>query len=339
MENFEDSRSSINDIVNGMTSMNAVTLLRLLNIVIREFAVQSNVEELSQLQIGDADFRYAVDHYNLANELNNLFEANRGVIALQSEESKKKLDAAIEGQKQTVLNLEATKASIEDMERESEKLEKDKIALEERRGHLLGLLEECRKFQARIDELSDTRLDTIALDCAKMREKLDEREIRNTELERQANELKIKESSTEAKNKELAENMKRLEESIEKIEKEISATEGKIDKQREHNAELEQQREEFRKQFEPFLLRGQELEAEMAAISNAWKAISNQKFLQENMNGGSGDYATLSLEIEKQSSALAEQVESFRERIEKLARKAEKLTKEAEIISDSNDKK
>lgn len=284
---FERTKGSITNLSGRKIS--ADDLLDMLVCVTRDVYEENHVTSPTALQVVDQGVLLK-KMYNLIKMVLAIYDGNQDGIVQFSERIRGEYTRSIENIAvyETVIS-----GLLEEMEHEEEKRNALQVLhadVEERRGHLLTVKEECNVLQRRIDELNDSRLDEMAARKETLEAELASHSAR-------AQELNSEQAALQADLDAAEERVATLVGAIAGLREQLSGLQSEESSAREEKNHLEQsidyvkaRLEEARQQIGnlPILSKKiqdeyQEIQIQLTVMLNAFNSAKSDAFLAENL--------------------------------------------------------
>lgn len=187
---FESTKRSIEN----LSKREVITLDLLFDMLVRvsmDVMEHNNTGDLCDVAINDYD-EFLINVYNLTQITNSLCTKNKEAFLDIDSFTQKEYEEMVETMNGLLTDLSGIKEKIENSRAKKRELQAKQLKLQESRGHLLTIDEDCEALQRQIDVLSDSALDEKAKEKEKLEVDLSERKTRADVLEKEKSELRAK---------------------------------------------------------------------------------------------------------------------------------------------------
>lgn len=298
---FESTKRSIEN----LSEREVITLDLLFDMLVRvsmDVMEHNNTGDLCDVAIEDYD-EFLINVYNLTQITNSLCTKNKEAFLDIDSFTQKEYEEMVETMNGILIDLSSIKEKIENSRAKKRELQAKQLELQDSRGHLLTIGEDCEALQRQIDVLSDSALDEKAKEKENLEADLSERKTRADGLEKEKSELRaqietIKNAILTLQAEETAlgkeENSLLLEKNGK--EKGIENLQKKLKELKEWNNNFPVMSERIRTELVEEQTKKDEMEAKITTMINALNSALSENFLIENLFKTSGATDNCSVE-------------------------------------------
>ena len=177
---FESTKRSIEN----LSKREVITLDLLFDMLVRvsmDVMEHNNTGDLCDVAINDYD-DFLINVYNLMQITNSLCAKNKEAFLDIDSLTQKEYEEMVETMNGLLTDLSGIKEKIENSRAKKRELQAEQLKLQESRGYLLTIDEDCEALQRQIDVLSDSALHEKAKEKEELEVKLSEKKAKITTM-------------------------------------------------------------------------------------------------------------------------------------------------------------